>query len=338
MPVKRRGALALATALLLAGTAGAYVPYAPTANSGAQLGEPRAASPVSALDSTVDFERLLARLDVEEKELDLELAPMAAKLATVQQRMNARGRQYFRHVRAGLLPVGGGFDAFVDHAAKVERTRAALLGDIAEERELHERQAALTKELRRVRAEKAPLVVQREAMRRARAAMQEADERRDAFARAFGSGPNADGVDGHFAVYGADTGPVAGDPLARFTSMRGRLSFPLAGRAEVASDADQRRGSVALRAGRDTVVRSVYGGTVAFAGETDATLTVVVDHGERYYTVYGNLQRIDVKVGDPLPERGRVGRIERRRGQPATLHFELRYGKSLLDPGPWLGL
>ncbi|MSP23554.1 MAG: peptidase [Myxococcales bacterium] len=333
LPVKKRQALPLFLALLVAGTAGAYVPLPSNAARSRHASETRDADPRFVLDSSADFDRLLARADEHERVLDAELAPMADKLILLKKRMTARGRQYFRLVRAGMLPVGGGFDALVDHANTVERTRTALISDITEAREIRERQATLTKELRRVRVEKAPLLIQREAMRRARAAMQEADERRDAFTRAFG-----DRAVGHLAVYGADTGPLTGDPLASFTSMRGRLSFPLAGRAEVTPGVTREARSISLRAARDTIVRAVHGGTVVFAGENDGALTAVVDHGDRYFSVYGALQRLDAKVGDVLPERGRIGRIERRADQPATLHFELRFGHNLLDPVPWLGL
>ena len=80
----------------------------------------------------------------------------------------------------------------------------------------------------RVRADRAPLAVQREALQRARQALQEADERRAAFARAFETSVRPDAV----AVYGTDMGP-APDPQIGFRSLKGRLPFPIAGRAEV---------------------------------------------------------------------------------------------------------
>ncbi len=330
-PAERRAKrvlIGLGAALLLAGTAGAYVP------SAAPQALPRAADPPREPDSARDFDRMLARLEAEERRLSGELDQLGPKLDTVQKRMVARGRQYYRLVRAGMLPVGGGFEGLVDHASRVERLRASLSRDIALERELRERQATDRKELRRVRAERAPLVVQREAMKVAEQAMQQADERRDAFDRAFGGGNDP----AHISVYGADTGPLPPDPGSRFAAMNGRLSFPLAGRAEVA-DKDIGVGpGMQLRASRDTAARAVYPGTVTFVGQRDFGTTVVLDHGDGYYSVYGNLQRLDVKEGDAVPERGRIGWVLRHGSHAPVLYFELRRGKQVMDAGPWLGL
>jgi murein hydrolase activator len=318
----------LGAALLLAGTAGAYVP------SAVPQAMPRASAPAREPDQARDFDRLLSRLDAEERRLSEELDQLGPKLDTVQKRMIARGRQYYRLVRAGMLPVGGGFDGLVDHASRVERLRASLSRDIALERELRERQATDRKELRRVRTERAPLMVQREAMRVAERAMQEADERRDAFDRAFGSSNDP----AHISVYGADTGPLPPDPGSRFAAMKGRLSFPLAGRAEVADKDGSIGPGMQLRASRDTAARAVYPGTVVFVGQRDFGTTVVIDHGDGYFSVYGNLQRLDVKTGDVLAERGRIGWVLRHGSRPPILYFELRRGKQVMEAGPWLGL
>lgn len=324
----RRIVVGLAIALLVAGSAGAYVP------SSAPLAPPLPAEPPPQEAATpADFDTMMLKLERREKELERELDTIGPKLETVHKRVLARGRQYTRLVRVGLLPVGGGFDGLVDHASKVERLRAALTRDLALETALKERQAEARKELRVARAERAPLLVQREAMKQAQQALQQADDRRDAFERAFGGGePPPDA-----AVYGADTGPVAADPSSRFAQMKGRLSFPLAGRA-VVSNEDRSASVLQLKASRDTAVRAVYPGTVAFAGETDHGLTVVLDHGDRYFTTYGNLKRLDVKVGDALSERGRVGWVTRSGSKPPVLHFELRHGNSALEAASWLGL
>ena len=73
-----------------------------------------------------EFDRLLGRFVAEVTSLQAEMAAGSAELAVVHQRVILRGRTYYKLVRAGLLPAGGGFDALVDHAAKVERTRLAL--------------------------------------------------------------------------------------------------------------------------------------------------------------------------------------------------------------------
>lgn len=326
----KRGVLGLLAAVFLAGTAGAYVP----SRSMAERSTPSTSAARTEDDGTsADFDVVMAKLESRERELERELEELVPQLDLVQKRIVARGRQYYRLVRVGMLPVGGGFDGLVDHATRVERLRAALSRDMSADADMRARQVAAKKELRMVRAERAPLVIQREAMKQAHQVMQEADDRRDAFQRAFGSSSEPP----HTAVYGADTGPIQADPSANFTQMKGRLSFPLAGRA-VVTHTDKSVSMLQLRASRDTAVRAVYPGTVAFAGETDRGMTVVIDHGDHYFSTYGNLQNLDVKIGDALSERGRIGWIKRHGGKRPTLHFELRRGKAVLEPGTWLGL
>ncbi|MBI4705866.1 MAG: peptidoglycan DD-metalloendopeptidase family protein [Deltaproteobacteria bacterium] len=322
-------------AALVAGTAGAYVPGS---SLGRRASPPPESAPAPAARSPEEFDRLLRRLDAEERDLLAELDAVGPELKLVSQRMLARGRAYYRLVRAGLLPVGGGFDALVDHAARVARLRTSLGRDLAARSVIEARSAEIGRRLGALRAERAPLAAHREAIERAREAMREADERRAAFERAFGSSqpPGFAPV----AIYGADTGPVD-SPAARFEELRGRLSFPLAGRAEVT--AVDRLGAggpgLELRSSRDAAVRSVAPGRVAFADvHGDGDETVVIDHGEGYFSVYAELQEIEVKVGDAVQERSRLGWVKRRGARPAVLYFELRQGATPIDPASWLGL
>ncbi len=65
---------------------------------------------------------------------------------------------------------------------------------------------------------------------------------------------------------------------------------------------------------------------------------VIIYHGQHYYSLYAYLGKSGVKVGQDV-EKGEV--IGRAGFYPATkgpgLYFELRRGKSPIDPGPWLG-
>ncbi|WP_437742283.1 peptidoglycan DD-metalloendopeptidase family protein [Sorangium sp. So ce302] len=338
--MRRRIRLApLALALLTgAATSGAEVPApgapAPTSAWAARAPAP-AARPGSALAEN-DLDRLLAKLDAEEKALRAELDTIGPALELTRRRMIARGRAYYRHVRAGFLPVGGGFDALVDHAARVERTRLALERDLAREAELTRRSAELADRLTHLGAERAPLEVHREAMNRARVALAQEEERRAAFSRAFETSVRPD----YLAIYGADTGPAELDRRAGFRSLMGRLPFPIAGRAEVRKVSRRGAGGpgVELTALDGAPVRSVAAGRVAFADTyADYGLTVIVDHGERLYSVYANLGAADVRAGDQLPGGARVGTVASG-PNGANLYFELRRGAEVIDPGPWFGM
>ncbi len=253
-----------------------------------------------------------------------------------RQRILLRGRSYYKLVRAGLLPAGGGFDALVDHAAKVERTRMALERDLATEKRLLARATEIADRLTHLRAEREPLAVQREAMQRARAALAQADDRRAAFARAFESSERPD----HVAIYGAELGPGDVDARAGFKAMKGRLLLPVLGRAEV------RRVSrpagvqgVEFATPMGTAVRSVAAGRVAFSDRYEEYgMTVLLDHGDHYYSLYASLGSVDVRVGETVAAGGRIGTVGSEGGKPPALVFEIRKNENALDAATWLGL
>jgi murein DD-endopeptidase MepM/ murein hydrolase activator NlpD len=314
--------LAFAT-LALAGAAPAELPPDPAL----------ADAPPSTAAS--DFERMLDELGRKEAALVQEQGGIDPELELIRVRTVARGRAYYRLVRAGLLPVGGGFDALVDHAAKVERTRQALERDLAKEKALLHRQAQLSEKLGRLRAERAPLEVQREAMLHARTMIVEAEERRRAFDRAFASsGRPSD----HVAIYGAEVGPMDSDPRLGFAALRGRLPMPIAGRAEVRRVSYLGGPGLELEAPGGASVRSVAAGRVVFSDRNEGYgLAVILDHGDDYFSIYGQLGATDAVVGATIAAGARVGVVASQGGR-GTLYFELRHEGATIDPGPFLGL
>jgi septal ring factor EnvC (AmiA/AmiB activator) len=229
----------------------------------------------------------------------------------------------------------------VDHAAKVERVRRALERDIVQETELLKRKEAVRARLERLAAERAPLDVQREAMIRAKRALDAEEERRAAFARAFETSTRPDYV----AIYGADVGPRNGprdgDTKLDFVKQKGRLHFPVAGRSEARRS--DRHGVTGLEfvTQLSAAVRSVAAGHVVFADRYDAYgLTVIVDHGDRYYSVYANLGGTDARVSDLVGAGARIGTSSAlgALGKNEAVYFEIRRGSVAEDPGPWLGM
>ncbi|MEM1034542.1 MAG: peptidoglycan DD-metalloendopeptidase family protein [Myxococcota bacterium] len=280
-----------------------------------------------------DFATMLEQLEQREKKLAIEVERLGPETATVERRIVARGRAYYRMVRAGLLPVGGGFEELVDHAARLERLRAALARDLETKVRLETRRRDARNELRRVRAERAPLVIQRQAMTRARSAMAQAEERQQAFLRAFGgqSLPLP-----HTAVYGA-TSPSSDAAPARFAELRGRMPVPVGGRTEVVHPRGDDQG-IFLVVARDAAVRAVYPGRVVYVGPSRHGTTVVLDHGDRFFSVYGKLAHVEVRKGEVVPDRGRIAWVLRYGDQSPMLYFEVRRGDTLLDAARWLGL
>ncbi len=288
--------------------------------------------------SPYEIEAALKKYDDEDKRMQAELAKIEEELGVLDERVVARGKTYFKQVRAGLLPAGGGFDELVDHAARVERTRLALSRDLDQQKALRKRRDALSDRMTRLKVERAPLAMQREAVAKAKNVMRMADERRAAFDRAFQS---STAPPDYVAIYGADLGPNDQTSSEAFTALYGRLPLPIAGRAEVKKLEGSNAGGPALelRATSSASARSVGAGRVVFADDyQDLRVTVVVDHGERHFTVYGNLERADVKVGETIAGSAPIGPVASRGPDAAVLYFEIRKDGRAVEPAPWFGL
>jgi murein DD-endopeptidase MepM/ murein hydrolase activator NlpD len=298
--------------------------------------EPNVA-PAARRDLGGEAERRLGELTRQTQAGNAELARLGKDSDAAHARTVTRGRVYVRLAKAGLLPVGGGFEALVEHAVRLERLRNAIGRDVKLERELNARRLALGKNLLEVEARRATLETEVQAMSVAQNALLSEQDRANAFARAFSGGAGS----AHTAVYGAGVGPSDATAASNgFGSMKGRLPFPITGRSEIRSA--QRAGSegpgLEMFAPIGSVVRAVHAGRVAFADSYAAYgRTVIVDHGSGYYTVSANLGTIDVKVGDDLPFGSRLGTVGSSDGAP-RLYFEIRSGTTTVAPSEWLGI
>jgi murein hydrolase activator len=294
--------------------------------------EPPATSSLGA-----DLERELAALDRREAETQHELDALSRDSEVLRARTLARGRAYARLARAGLLPVGGGFDAFVEHAARLERLHRSLARDLAQERQTFERRTALSKQLAGINARRAPLAAEQRALSEAQTALLAARDRAQAFERAF----MGSAFDEHTAVYGAPASALSAS-ASGFASLKGNLPFPLAGRSEIRST---RRGGasgpgLSMQAPAGSAVRAVFPARVAFADSyADYGRTVILDHGGGYYTVSANLGEIEVKVGDQVKGGARIASLGPSSGSAgSTLYFEIRIGQETADPAEWFGI
>jgi murein DD-endopeptidase MepM/ murein hydrolase activator NlpD len=286
----------------------------------------------SAAPSATDLDTLLALRNAEEVTLSAELNEARAQMSLAHQRIVARGRWYVHLAHAGLLPASGGFDAFIDHLVRIDRTRRAIVRDLAAEAALAKKIGDAEQRRTHLLAERASLEAQRDEQRVTRAALQQDAERRAAFARAFEASTRPESV----TVYGTDYA-VTADRSVGFRSLKGRLPFPVAGRAEVT---DVRRASgpgLELQVPPGSIVRSVAPGRVAFADRyDDYGLTLILDHGDHYFSLYANMGTVDVALGEAVGQAARLGSVGSNAG--ARLYFELRHHAATIDPRPWLGL
>jgi murein hydrolase activator len=313
-----------------------------TAIAGAEPGAepaPGGVTPVAATEparAPSNVERLLGELDREERSLKKQLDELVAESASVDARTLARGRAYARLARAGLMPIGSGFQSLVDHATRLERTRRALSRDLELKEQLVRRRVAIGKRIDELRTRRGPLEVQAQAMAQANQALLAEQDRRLAFERAFGG---LGGPPGHTAVYGAGVGPADPSELSRgFASMKGRLPFPITGRSEIRSAHRADGPGLEMRAPRGTAVRAVYAGRVAFADRySDYGLTVILEHGDRHYTVSAHLEDLAVRVGDDVSTGARIASVGSS-GDTTLLYFEIRVGTDPVDPAEWFGI
>ncbi|MEA2752933.1 MAG: murein hydrolase activator [Myxococcales bacterium] len=283
------------------------------------------------------LDRRIADLDAEEQQSKRDLNDLGAKIAEAHTRSLSRGRAFYRLTRAGMLPVGGGFNELVSHAMRVERARRGLAADLEAEKTLRSHGGDLSRSLERIARDRVALGSQRSSVDAARAAADDESRRQSAFDRAF-TAPST-GASEYVAVYGGN-GAAPDHGGSGFATSRGRLLFPLAGRSEVRPA--HREGTdgpgLEIRGTLGAPVRAVFGGRVAFADRYGPYgRLVILDHGDHYYSVSGNLAGMEVKVGDEVTAGERIGTVGDD-GKGAMLYFEVRHGTETLPPSPWLGI
>jgi murein hydrolase activator len=128
-------------------------------------------------------------------------------------------------------------------------------------------------------------------------------------------------------------------------TMRGKLNWPVKG--ELKSEfgkarhrefaAEVFRNGIDIEAPAGEEIKVVERGRVVFADRfAGYGKTVIVDHGERYYTIYAHLSEILKKNGDGVKRGetlGLVGDSDSLSG--AGLYFEMRKDGRSIDPVPW---
>lgn len=140
-------------------------------------------------------------------------------------------------------------------------------------------------------------------------------------------------------------GTVTLSPSSIRTTDIGRLDWPVNGaflyrfgRYVNPNNTTTRWNGIGISATAGTIVKSVSAGTVAYAGPMGTYgNTVILEHGGGDYSVYGSLNRIDVRKGARVIKGQALGTVGV--SDPALgshLHFEIRRGGPAVDPAEWL--
>jgi len=130
-----------------------------------------------------------------------------------------------------------------------------------------------------------------------------------------------------------------------FEQAKGRLDLPVRGtiiggfgrRQHPELKVEVQRQGLDIAAPEGEEIRAVERGEVIFSSRLSGYgRMMIIDHGERYYTVYAHLLQLHKNVGDwvhrgePIAAVGNSGPSGRPR-----LYFEVRKGGRPIDPAPW---
>jgi murein hydrolase activator len=130
------------------------------------------------------------------------------------------------------------------------------------------------------------------------------------------------------------------------TQVRGALSWPV--RGEVVEEFGRQRSrrfatftinnGLSIAAEPGTEIRAIFDGTVLYSQWFKGYGTLVIlDHGERVFSLYGNTRSARVAQGDRVMAGEVVGLVaEAEEGSGGLLYFEIREDNQPVDPRVWL--
>ncbi|NDC38970.1 MAG: hypothetical protein EBZ48_13120 [Proteobacteria bacterium] len=139
----------------------------------------------------------------------------------------------------------------------------------------------------------------------------------------------------------AALGPFSGDGLAK---SKGRLELPVDGKVVVPFGREVstktgiagRSKGIELAGATSASARVVADGRVIFSGRMPVLGTIViVDHGERYYSLYGRLGGADVERGALLASGDSVGTLGEPDAEGRNFYFEIRKNGVPVNPQPF---
>jgi septal ring factor EnvC (AmiA/AmiB activator) len=144
----------------------------------------------------------------------------------------------------------------------------------------------------------------------------------------------------------APAGATARPPLLDFPQRRGILPVPVAGpivgrfgtRLHEDFGTQTRSNGIDIGAPAGAPVRAVADGVVSYIGEfLGYGRVLIVDHGQRYHTLYAHLGNFAHAKGDVVYQGDVLGTVGAAGlyAEPA-LHFEIRYKGAAIDPLQWL--
>ena len=131
-----------------------------------------------------------------------------------------------------------------------------------------------------------------------------------------------------------------------FPRQKGKMGWPTTGKV-VAFFGRQKhpkfdtvinKKGIEIRARQGTPIRAVHQGTVVYADWFRGYgLLIILDHGERYYSLYAHAAKLAVSVGDRVKTQQVIGKIgDTGLTGASNLYFEIRRGGEPINPLTWL--
>jgi septal ring factor EnvC (AmiA/AmiB activator) len=142
----------------------------------------------------------------------------------------------------------------------------------------------------------------------------------------------------------AEQAPVQAISTKPFAQLKGRLTWPIKGKVIARYGSSRKLGQltwqgIMIKSAIGKEIRSAAAGRVVFSDWLRGFgLLLIIDHGDKYMTLYGNNQSLLKEVGDTV-DAGELVALSGEQGvkQYAGLYFELRHQGNPTDPVKWLG-
>lgn len=93
-----------------------------------------------------------------------------------------------------------------------------------------------------------------------------------------------------------------------------------------------------ISAAQGSPVKSIFEGRVSYVGELPGFgTTLIVDHGDHYYSVYSHAQEVQVNIGDEISKSQVIAKVgEAPQESNPGLYFEIRHFSEPYDPQQWM--
>ena len=232
-----------------------------------------------------------------------------------------------------------------DDVASVDHYRSRIAIVEAKHQALLERQQEIRELSRRARQKRLEALQARRQHRSILGTIQEDSRLHGIHVREMED--SATRMDGHIEQLDAIGGGAAAGPLD-FAEIKGYLDVPVSGDivGYFGRQVNSRFGTVTYNRGIDirttegTAVRVVFDGRVQvvqnFIGYGQV---VIVDHGNRFHTLYAHINEPEVSAGNEVRRGEIIGYVGRSATQEEpALHFEIRHQGRAEDPAEWLFL